>query len=175
MNNKGLIVISLIAVFLVIVLIIFCIVSPQKSEPNNKSSTLGTVCYNGAYIDSIPSYFVDQFACLPLLQVLQKLGADIERNADYNFITFKEECYILNIEKRTLIKKDSNINLIHPAYGASVWYCENIEEDIVINIETLKVLLLDMGCREIYFVPDRDKLIINIEDKGQEGQGDGSA
>lgn len=165
MNSKRLIAISSIAVLLVIVLVTFCIVQHKKSESRNKMNELGAVYFNGAYIDSIPSYFVDRFACLPLLHVLHKLGADIERNADNVFITFQEKCYILNIPKKTLIEEGSNVNLIHPAYGASAWYCENIEEDIVMNIETLKVLLLDMGYKEIYFVPERDKLIINITNK----------
>lgn len=117
------------------------------------------VFYGKTYIVNVT------YAHIPLVEFFEKIGASINwRTKNIAVITFQNEKYILNLRNKTFTKKGENYNMMTPVPGCEIFYCCAIENDIIVDGDTLKGILdqIDFGC---YFEYDIANSVIKIERK----------
>lgn len=82
------------------------------------------------------------YTTLPLVGVLQKLGAQVEWiKDDCAVITYKDSSFTLSISESSLVKDTEGEELLIPAPGTTNFHCAPLEKDILIDSETLTVIL----------------------------------
>ncbi len=92
------------------------------------------------------AYIYNDFAELPLMEVLKGIGADIEPvEGNKTHILVDDKLFILDLNALTLQENDSSENLLTPVPGNKLFSCRLFSEDILLDDVTLKGTLFLMG------------------------------
>lgn len=106
----------------------------------------GSLYVNGVIVETqyAPKIYYN-YADVPLLCVLDGLGANIKQYNGKYFIKVNEESYVLNIDELTLYKRFKiNKNLLTQVNGGRV-FVYLVEDELMVDTATLHSILYNMG------------------------------
>ncbi len=178
--------IILVAILTIIILIIILAFIKQNFENDFKNcddmkyKNLGNIAkltYNGEIIATTDVKIYDErievyngekyetnitYAHVPLLKVLNKIGAKVEwTKNDIAIITINNLKYTLDLTKKTLVESNTEDDLIIPAPGCETFYCFSVDNDIILDETTVKYILKCMG-EPCYINIDSVNFVVNI-------------
>ena len=118
----------------------------NDSEENPPRDTQKILIVNGQSLAAASHMiFTSDSAMVPLVEVLEVLGAEIQWVNNYTAnIIVKEKQYSLNTETGVLIKEENQANCFLPAPGSSVHY-QVVDGVFLLDHITMRTVLMIMG------------------------------
>ena len=121
----------------------------------------GELKYNGQTVTDQNVTVYRRTAYVPALEVLTAIGADITWLDDEQaVISYKDNKYQLNLSEALLVEENDNFNLIEVPPDAKNYYCKAIDREIILDIETLRVMLELMGEKVMIDISYKDSLVL---------------
>ncbi|MBO5356298.1 MAG: hypothetical protein J6A95_00895 [Clostridia bacterium] len=103
------------------------------------------------------------YAHIPLMPILRHIGAKVNWITDYfAIITMKDSKYVLNLKNLTFKKIGIWQDMIIPTPGTEVFYCNAINNDIILDDTTIKSLMKQI-CGSCHVTIDETNLVVNVE------------
>ena len=129
---------------------------PQNKE-NNETHNKSTLYINGKLIESdfveiCVNKSVDMdyryYAVLPLIEVLESFGMDVVWLNDDNAIISSSDAQLtLSLSEKTLIDNRIGDNWLRPVPGIVNYYCKVENKNIIVDDNTLHVILTELGIK----------------------------
>lgn len=150
-----------VLLFVIISVLIFIYYSSSRKN----FSVTGKININGEDIakKTATIYIHKKYAVLPLTEVFKGLGYSVEwMNNNTAYIVVDENRYILELNGEASLKKDSDdCNLIIPPPGSTTFYSQIIENELILDSDTIRSILFFMG-KLIYINIDYDSAVVYI-------------
>lgn len=163
---KKYIFVSLSIGVLCLILVSFCMLFFKESYPKKAYLLINDEIYN----DNSEIYH--GYAMLPMLFVCEKYGATVDWLDDENAeISYNNTILTLSLSEESLIEHTFGNELLTPVPGSSSFHCLVTENDVILDDDTLRVILnyLFNIQTEIYIDYQRCKVSIEtIQENNQE-------
>ena len=125
------------------------------------ASKEGTLNVNGKSLINVNVKIRRDYAELPFTEVLKGLGYNVEwLDGNTAFITYQDEKYVLNLAEVSLVKDGHNSNIIIPAPGSRGIKCEVLENELVIDSNSLYNIMYTI--KKVRISIDRDNFIVSV-------------
>ena len=131
-----------IILFIVIVCVVLIINFPKSKQP-----VKGCLNINVIYIVDTEVTIYSEYVDLPLIKIFNCLGYNVQWiDDDVMYIITDEEKYILELKDKASLKKDGdNFNLISPVPGSTSFHSEIVENEVILDSDTVNCILFFMG------------------------------
>ena len=138
----------------------FAILFFKESYPKKASLVI-----NGETIRNGNVEIYHEYATLPMLLIIEKCGASVNYLDDKNVeISYNNTVLTLSLPEKSLIEHEFGNELLTPVPGSSSFHCLVIDNDVILDNDTLCVILNYLFNKqvEIIIAENSDAVYVNI-------------